>query len=668
MCPLYGCFFFTLAQAEADKSIYKIEDMTVTVDKREENIQDVAGSVSAISAIQIEDSGLDSFNDINNYVPNFISYDKIGFDSIRGQSNMASSSRAVGIYVDDVPAKLTNLYDIERIEVLRGPQGNLYGLNSAGGIVNIITKKPDNIFRVNTVAEFGNYDLQSYTASASGPVIKETLFIGLSGKHKTQDNYVEEEGANTHKDSDMSGRVQLRWVPSENTDFLFTTIDEECKSDRGVWSTLDGGPYKIKNMGLDEKTNSSGNIRSLRIKHHAPMFDLTSITAKMSDESETAFGMDFISGGDNLKSLIAEHQNDRWMQEIRLASPEKENPFQWILGGSYLNGKEQLWNNFLKDTGTMAAPTGMYASRITESEIETNTFSFFGQAGYRFYDMVRFTGGIRYDKDKRTTDFKQSMNGTVTSDYEASTTWDAFSPKFIVDYRANDSIMTYASAAKGYKAGGYSPITGGTAEDALFNPEYAWSYELGMKTNWMNNKIIANICGFYTIVDDIQIMYTDPDTWRVSYKNAAEATLWGIEMEAILRPFEGLQVMASFGLLETQFDKHEIKAYEGNSVPLAPEYQAQLAAQYNFLNGLFIRGEAFWNGKSYFTEDNTFSQGAYMTANSRIGYENDNFSINVYVKNMFDEVYYNFANKLGGVDKVIGAEPRTVGVQMTLRF
>jgi outer membrane receptor protein involved in Fe transport len=163
-------------------------------------------------------------------------------------------------------------------------------------------------------------------------------------------------------------------------------------------------------------------------------------------------------------------------------------------------------------------------------------------------------------------------------------------------------------------------------------------------------------------------MYTDPASWQMSYKNAAEARLWGIELETMLRPLTGLQITGSFGLLESEFTEHETHAYVGNHVPLAPAYQAGLSAQYISPWGLSLRAEGIWTGKSYFGEDNLYSQDDYVIANARIGYQIDTFGIFFYMKNAFDKTYYTFANSRGGVDKGILGVPRTFGVQATLRF
>jgi len=662
--------------AETTGPVYQ-DTITVTAQKREERVQDIAGSVSVLQDIQIEDAGIHSFNDIHFYIPNFTTYSTGtlgGYDSIRGQTNMIDNSRAVGIYVDDIPAilspytKLKNLYDIERIEVLRGPQGNLYGLNSAGGVVNIVTKKPDSTFRAKASAEYGNYDLRAFKTSVSGPVVKEKLFMGFAGEYRTRDSFIDEEGAGSHEDASLSGRFQVRWIASDKTDILFTSTDQSSDSDYRGWSVKDDEPFTIQNMGLDENIETNGNIRSLRIKHQTPWFDITSITAKLTGDDESKLGKDFISGGANLKYHVHDQNNKKWVQEMRLASPDEDRLFKWIVGGFYLKGEDQYFLNTLMDTGGMSNPTGVYADDITQSEQDTDTFSLFGQVGSTFREKLTITAGLRYDRDKKSTIFHHNRQGNVIADYEASETWDAVSPKVAVDYRASEAIMTYVSAAKGYKAGGYSFNMGDTPEDAMFDPEYAWSYEAGVKTNWLDNRIIANICGFYTTVDDIQIMYTDPATWLMSYKNAAEARLWGVEFEAMLRPIDGLEVIASLGLLETEFKTHEIKAYEGNEVPFAPRYNANLILQYYLPWGMYVRGEGSWLGKSYFGEDNAYSQNAYMVVNAKIGYETDHFNIHFYVKNALDKTYYTFVNSRGGVEKGLLGNPRTFGIQAVLRF
>jgi iron complex outermembrane receptor protein len=208
---------------------------------------------------------------------------------------------------------------------------------------------------------------------------------------------------------------------------------------------------------------------------------------------------------------------------------------------------------------------------------------------------------------------------------------------------------------------------GDTPDLARYDPEYALSYEAGIKTNWLNKKIIANMSIFYTTVDDIQILYINPDG-TFGLKNAAEATMWGIEIESILRPLIGLQIIGSLGILETEFKKHETIEYEGNNVPFAPRFNAALAIQYNSSWGGYIRVENTWYGKSYFDEENKYSQADYSVANARVGYEIGSININAYINNIFDETYYTIFNQGSGVEKAVTGTPLTYGVQATIRF
>jgi len=649
------------------ESVY-IDTITVTADKREKKLRDVAGSVSVIETIDIRDTVLNSFQEIHTYVPNFISYGPIGYNSIRGQSNMAGSSGAVGIYVDDVPAKFSELFDIERIEVLRGPQGNLYGLNCAGGVVNIITQKPGDTFKARTAAELGDYDRRAYAASMTAPILRQRLSMRLAGRYEIRDNFVEEQGKGTTEEQNLSHRVQLRWMPGNHTDLLMTLTGEDVDSDRGTWVLKDEDPFTLPPMGLDEKKDARTGSASLRIHHDAGSFELTSVTAKVENESAIVFGMDYLSGGDNLRYFDNDRDNQTWIQEIRLASVDKSARLQWLVGGFYQDQKSSVAGHSYADTGGMAAPAGTYSDMYTDSRIDTQTLSFFGQSAWAVTPRITATAGARYDRDTKDTWFHQERNQHLTSAYTGSSTWESLSPKFALDIKASDRIMAYTSVAKGYKAGGYAYYTAGSADAARFDPEYAWSWESGLKTNWLNNRIITNVCGFYTRVDDIQLMYTDPVTWQMSIKNAARAIIWGFEAEATVRPLPGLTITGSLGLLESEFDRHETKTYEGNKVPLAPGYQVFLGVRYHLPRGLFLGAEGFWNGKSYFDEANQFSQNDFLRVNAKAGYERGPLSISVYLKNAFDRTYYHFSNRRGGVDKCMPADPRTFGVQVAWTF
>ena len=564
----------------------------VTAQKRKQNIQDVPSSVSALNVKQIQDAGITSTNEVHNYVPNFSSFDfgsGFSYYSIRGQSNAVQYANSVGIYIDDVPlvqsGNVTDsgLYEIERIEVLRGAQGNLYGLNSAGGVVNIITTKPDNFWISRASASYGNYNLREYNAALSGPVLKDTLFVGFAGTYKTRDSYIDELGADTHKVITMAGRYQVRYTPVKELDILFTANLNNREQDFGTFTIKDDDLWESLNKGMTEKNNNKGDTESLRIKYYTPWFDITSVTGRAANEYECDQAMDLTSGGSNLFSLLYEENAVNWEQELRLNSNNKKSSLQWIAGVFYLNSNSKSDCNMPADSGMFAAPytpNGTYVYDKTDSEVKGNSASVFGQADYTFFERLTLTAGMRYDYDRKEIDFYRNKYGTVSGDFEDSKSWHVFSPRVSVDFRLHESVMTYVSAASGYKAGGYSPVGSNTSDTASFDPEYSWTFEGGFKTNWWNNRIIANIAGFYSMIDDVQIMIYDPATSLPIYQNAAKAHNAGLEIETIARPVKGLEIMASFGYLFSEFREHEVESTEGNRVPFAPEYQAGVALQY----------------------------------------------------------------------------------------
>ena len=671
-------------EKEEVKRPVEIEQMVVTAQKREENIQDVPVSITALSEVQIEDARIESTSEIHTFIPNFTSF-KMGvsgfsYYSIRGQSNSIQTTRSVGIYIDDVPtssaANVTDstIYDIERIEVLSGPQGNLYGMNSSGGVINIITKKPGNIWTAKATGGIGDYETHFYNASVSGPVVKDKFFIGLSGSREKQDEGYLDNGA-THPDTidTVSGRAQLRWTPIEELDIIFSASAEDQDNGMGFMIPVDDDPFKITNFNLEDEHNDLDvNTQSLRIKYEAPWFVVTSVSARNSTEYDTVYTPDLT--GMNLMNMKYLEDVTNYSQEIRLNSVDSDNPFQWIVGGFYFDAEDtsDMTMNMdacLFDPTGMTPPGLMTIEDTTYSVLDTTTYSAFSQAGYTFFDRLTLTGGLRYDRDKKEINY----NHKGVAPYDASETWEAWSPKFIVDYRWNPSMLTYASVAKGYKAGGFAG--GYTAETAGFDPQYVWSYEAGVKTDWLDRRLILNTAMFYTKANDLQVMRRDPITGLPDFRNAAKATIQGLEIEFLARPLQGLDIMASFGLLDTEFDDNknieENADYTGNNVPLSPAYTASLAAHYRSPWGISVRGEAAWTGDTYYDEANTHEQEAYCIANGKIGYEKEHFDIYFFVNNIFDKEYWTFlyGAMMAPTEEMgtIGA-PRTLGVMATVRF
>ena len=675
---------------------YELETITVTAQKREENIQDVPASITALSEVQIEDAAIESTNEIDTFVPGFttFSYGDNGksYYSIRGLSNAVPRTRSVGVYIDDVPVMAdfvtdSRLYEMQRIEVLRGPQGNLYGFNTQGGIINIITKKPGNIWTGKATVGYENYETQIYRASVSGPLIKDTLFFGLFGVYDKQvEGYIDFYGAGEEDDREMgAGRGQIRWTPNNRLDILFTLTGETRDDEMWRMVTKDNDPFHMPAKNVDEYSDLDVDTQSLHIKYTAPWFKLTSISARYANDTDRLMSLDF--SGMDLMECLSLDDDTNLSQEIRLSSIEGESPLKWLFGGFYSYREMNNKMTMIMDGALFALPPGMSIDDVSDGAIDTDIYSMFGQASYIFFDKLTLTAGLRYDHQHQKTDYEHYMDTkmggislgiTPVASYDASESWDAWSPRFIVDYRFNPSVLVYTSAASGFKPGGFNPSYADTPEIAEFDSEHVWSYEGGVNTNWLDNRLILNAAAFYTKAEDLQVLTFAMGLPNPKISNAAEATIWGLEAELQARPISGLDIMASFGYLDTEFDEYGDpfntagpQDYKGNKIPLAPEYDASLVAQYRFPWGLYARAEYHRLGDTYYDQANKFKQEAYNLANAKIGYEREHFDIYLYMNNIFDKEYYTYLMRdFLDPTKEIGSigDPQIFGVQATFRF
>ena len=359
--------------------------MVVTAEKRQENLQEVPTSVTAIKESKILDSGISSLQDFSKQVPNLF-INNWGF---RGNSYVfirgigaVNNNPAVGFYVDDVnymDARVfdANLFDIERIEVLRGPQGTLYGRNSLGGVINIITKKPDNRFHAGVNQTFGNYGLAETSLYVRAPLINDKLFFGFSGNLEERDGY--SHNAYLNKDGDdkegRSGRLQLRWAPNSKLDVL-ASIDGEQIDDGAFPITnlrqVDKQPHRFSHdVEGEHERNSIGS--SLKVTYDAEALSLTSITGFRHYDDNVVNDQDFTAA--NLYWAKEVIRDSQFTQELRFASPKNNDHWKW-LGGLY--GFHEEKDHLLQ----MNYPAFGSVAEDAQSDLETCGYATFGQVTY----------------------------------------------------------------------------------------------------------------------------------------------------------------------------------------------------------------------------------------------------------------------------------------------
>lgn len=661
------CFTATPGSAE-DIREQNMGTITVTAQKQEEDIQDVPMSISVLNEQNIEDRMIDSVVEIADFVPNLTIFENgasgMNSPSTRGiHAFVESMIVSTGLFVDGLPLLSAagfedTLIDIERVEVLRGPQGTLYGKNTEAGAINIITRQPDNDFRGRISSQLGEDDKRQFTLNLSGPVMQDRLFVGLAGKYFEKDGYIENTltGEEVDDRRHWYGRGQLRWTPTENLDI--SLILSRLEYDDGVnnmnmteaYAAMFGLPApedrKIATNFGENKTVDTSQVLKL-IYHFSDSLKLTSITSNKKYDDNRESDWDF-----NPIELIhtkVDSEYNKVSQELRLDS--SAGKLNWLVGIYYDRDDNDVVTEQMSVYPTMRS--------TSDRDFEGDGYAFFGQANYLFWGKFRLTAGLRFERQE--VEFTDHVR-----DYKEKKTWDEISPKIALDYKITPQIMAYASVSKGYRSGGFNTYATNPLY-TTYDEEKLWSYEVGLKTMFMDQRLILNGTLFYMDIKDMQVNEAISPT-EAYLTNAAEATSMGAEIDITARLTKELSLMGSFGYTNIEFDdfKDTSGDYEGNKNPYAPEYTYNVAVQYRSSMGLYIRGDLIGCGKVYLDKANEYSRDPYEIVNAKIGYETEHFDLYLYGKNIFDREY-DSVGMFNGL-YTLYSEPREIGIQLTYRY
>jgi iron complex outermembrane receptor protein len=368
-------------------------------------------------------------------------------------------------------------------------------------------------------------------------------------------------------------------------------------------------------------------------------------------------------------------ESDSFTQELRIKSKDTKESFKWLLGLYYSNEDKEYETGYDMDR-TYADMLGvpLYAKDKHSALIEAEDMAVFGQSTLRFYDdAMGLTAGLRYENSERTLDHQHTFAGSPAA---ASINGLKFSnsellPKVALDYRANDNIMTYASFARGYKAGGFAYAVD-DPELASFDPEVSNAFEIGLKTEFPEHGLRVNVVGFYTDVDDYQdkVRY---DAVTAYQTNVTETQIYGAELEASYALTDEFSLNGFFGYTHAEYGEY-INAltgenYEGNLVEGIPEYDFGLFLEYRNRLGMFVRTEMQGFGSYYLSRENSMEQDPYSLYNAKIGYESENWDAYLTVQNITDEQYFLQAIDMGDIGWIGSAGPaRTFALSLNYRF
>jgi iron complex outermembrane receptor protein len=712
------------AQVKIDTSrIQQLEDVIVTANKREENIIKVNTSITTLSAKKIEDTRTWGLSGLAALVPNY-NYQELGvsfqqIQAIRG-IQVFSENPAVSTYIDDVNNLdiLANGFaftDIERIEVLRGPQGTLYGRNAMGGVINIITKKPTNTTNSFAELSFGNLGLQRYSAGFKTPIVKDKLFFGLNALYQSQEGFMKNDirgtaatdpsidGKTIGGESNLYGNMYLKWLASKHFQLTLNVKGQQDKSNNSgfmVSQRTDSAAFAnpdVINLARIQKHERNIINTSLVAKYLANKFTITSISALQT----IAFGFKDLDFPGIYHSYYEGQIGELlppqkvWSQELRINSTSKGN-LQYTAGlyAFSQRGYEPTTNTAYELSDFEAAFFGLQSGTFLISRNRSNNsgIAAFGELSYLITDKFKATAGLRYDFEVREAVFNGFgdailYNGVVTDINPNKTetgNYTALSPKLAISYALSSMSNLYASYTRGFRAGGINASSLPAGVRQTFDPEYSNNYEIGYKSILANKKLSLGASAFFIQWRDLQF-YNLVAPFTYARENVGDAQSFGLELEVSVIPIKGLQVDGSFGYNPTRYEGFELQRVNfatgvvtttsigGNRLSNAPSHTLFLGAQYEYnLNKnlkAVLRCEVRNMGQQFTDIQNQIEQPSYTLVNSRIGLNFKKYSLYFWGQNLGNVRYLAYGNpdsSLGRQSRI--AQPRTYGLTLSAKL
>ena len=685
-------------------STNQLDEVVVTAEKKEELLQKIPASTSSLNAKQVTAFNLWNTKEITGIIPNVYSADpgdNRDVTSVRGITT-SSYDPTVATYIDGVnqfslDTYIPTLFDIERIEVLRGPQGTLYGRNAMGGVINIITKQPTNTKTSFLDISLGNYNQRRITAGIKTPLVKDKLFFGASILSNKRDGYYTNEFTQSSYDNQngFSGNYFLKYIVSSRWD-INLNFKQLANENQGpfplVFGTEDAlnNPYRLNQNSTTTMKDKTSNS-SLSIRYTGSGFNFSSQTAYQQNYRYYTNPIDGDFSPIDAISVINNY-GSKWnnnkviTQDFKFTSNNANNSkFKWTAGAFlfYQDAPVKQTTRFGIDANLMMIGDSLFSIINTSTTLKKG-FAVYGQATYALSDKLNMSFGLRNDYENQT----QSILGeyqrdpspelyTTTADTLGRTNFNAFSPKLSLDYQINNYSLWYGSYSKGFRAGGLSPLSSDPSQPPLLGylPEYSNNFETGIKNNWLNNKLILNIALFYTKVTDAQVpSLILPDAITIT-KNTGQLSSKGVEAELMLIPTKGLLLQYSFGATSASYDKLEI-ASQGASINLAgkrpiftPSSTSLLAAQYSYPVSselqIMLRGEWKYIGTTYFDLANSIEQSPYHLLNAKLGMEYKKTALSFWAKNLAGTKYISYGYDFGAVHL---GDPAIFGTSFSYKF
>ncbi|MFA5632226.1 MAG: TonB-dependent receptor [Porticoccaceae bacterium] len=723
----------TLAQ-----SSYALEEIVVVAQRREQSLQDVPISIQAFSETSLLDAGVNNVGQLGMVTPSLnMTQQLLSFTpSIRGVGSPDASvgqESTVAMYVDGVyiansNASIFAFNSVDRVEVLKGPQGTLFGRNATGGLVHVITKDPSHDAHLKGAVSYGNYDTAGVklygTTGLSDAVAADLAVFYRDQGEGWGDNLTT--GTDVNKTEEFGIRSKWLIEAGENTQIRLTADYAELESSVGIQKALVPG-----SVGADGQLYFAGCVAQLGGNPAAPTpqqfgtcqpiaaasatrapddyhdsygaipEENTSETWGLSARIDHSFGdLDFVSisayrdsevtmyweqGGFPIPMVVIDIDKqgyETFSQEFQLMS--QGDKLDWILGAYIYNDE----SGFVRPYGIGISGLAVGATQNILALIDTESYALFGELTYALTERTKLTAGLRWTKDKRSIDQEVFLNGNQIAAIEQSEEWDEPTWRLVLDHQINDDVMVYGSYSRGFKSGNYNVSGVGTP---AVEPEFIDAYELGIKSSLADGRVQLSAATYFYDYKDLQLARIEGGS--LVTVNAASAEIMGFEMDLLANVTSRLQVRGGISWMDTEYTRfpdapvyvpnalglglggNDLVALDlsGKSLARAPDVTFNVGGTYTVpvaVGDITVGANYYYNDGYGWEPSGRIEQDSYALINGFVSWRHpaDTWGIRVFADNISDEEYQAFVTEQALGDHYASAPPRTYGIELSFSF
>ena len=692
-------YLFVLIFAAENLFSDEIEEVIVTADYRNTELNKEDSSIFVLDAEEIKAQPIKHFENLSYLVPNLnfaASDSRARYFQIRGigerSGYLGTPNTSVGFLIDDIDysgqAGIATTFDVEQIEIFNGPQGSRIGANALAGLIYIKTKDPTDEFEGTSEITYGNYNTLSTGLAFGGPLTEnKNIKFRLALRKDDTDGFRENlylNRSDTSRKDETTARLKIDFELDNKTNakVLLSQVDMDDPAD--IW-TIDGSLNTLSDRpGMDSQKTDTFGLKVLRANRYNQFESLTSTT-----DTDVVFSYDADWGNadshapytyDYFSETLRARES--FSQEFRFVSNEKYKaerlPFDWVVGISYLKLDE---TNDRQDDGIYGDPNdpfSPYTSLTTsKSDYSSTNISIFGNIDYEFSAFTKLSVGLRME-DWSAKYFDSSNERFSPSD-------SMMGGKASLNHSFKDGMNIFANYAKGYKQGGFNVglglLDGTTSSDLEYDPEFLTNYEIGMDLS-VSDKTDLRIVGFYSERTDQQALIStqvdpnDPNTFVFLTQNAAEGENYGFELNLNSDLSDDLDVFVNLGLLNTEIKRWESRPeIQGREQAHAPSNSYSFGLNYRPTPETYLNLHATGKSGFYYSDSHNNKSDSYILLNSSFGYNYEDWVVELWIRNLFDEYYatrgFYFGNEAPDFAETLyerQGDPRHIGLSIRYDF